>query len=113
MPGLSEIASAMAYPERIDIARDVFVMRAAGALDVKDTNEPTRIELDRRRVFPWQQPLNFTPASSHRKYLADHGKVIDAQRVYEAALFPELHALATRGRCKDGDNGRLPQRASV
>lgn len=99
MPRLSALASNMAYPERIDIARDVIVMRASTATDVTDTDVPSHEALVRESVFPFLQPLNYTSTSSHRHYLVDHAKVRGAQRVYESALWPELHALATGGGC--------------
>ena len=114
MPGLSKLASEMAYPERVDIAKNVFVMRSPAAIDVNDSSVPTDPTLHRRNVFPWQSPLNFTGPTTHRHYLSDVAKVRDAQHVYEAALFPELHALAmrqVRDGCDKGSKSR-PQSAT-
>ena len=98
MPRLSHLASRAAYPERIDIARDVIVLRAASATHVDDTE--TASVLDRRRIFPFVDNLTHSPFSTHRHYLVDCGKVRNYQQVYEVALWPELHELAATHRCK-------------
>jgi SAM-dependent methyltransferase len=98
MPQLSALAVKAAYPERIDIARNVFVMRAAAASGESDVAAVPTL-LDRSLVFPHQEALTHGPAAAHKHYLADHGKVISSQRVYEAALWPELAALAASGTC--------------
>ena len=102
MPNLSSLASRMAYPERLDITKNVFVMRAANAV-VEDTAEASHPALDRQRVFPWEQPLHplraWHPLNgpgwiNHQKAMEDLEKAKHAQWAYEAALWPELHALA-------------------
>ena len=104
MPRLSALAANAAYPERIDIARDVIVLRAAAATDVNDTETMFPV-VDRRRMFPFEEPLQHTRKSPHKHYLQDREKVIKYQQVYEAALWPELHALAAKlaagGKCSN------------
>lgn len=103
LPNVSAFASRLAHPERaFDIAPNVFVMRARDVWVNEDAllHQAGRV-LDRSLTFGAKVPEPPLWRPTHAGTDPNWRGAIDAakpaQKIYEAALWPELATLAARG----------------